>query len=394
MADNLDDNIVENLGEQGFISEGTQGTQGRRGDRGPTGAQGAQGTQGAQGGKGAQGARGCDGAQGTTGSKGVQGPQGLSGEKGAQGERGCDGAQGSSGTRGLQGPQGTKGDRGVQGSRGCDGDKGAQGSRGTQGPQGARGMDGLQGVRGEKGKNGVQGAQGAKGAQGARGEYGYRGDDGEIGYQGITGEDGAIWDDGIRLNGYNTHLFVFNRTENKFKPIEGQNNILRVEDGASIKIWLDANAYKSLNDNSSSILIDTVSGGQMAGTNYSAFYTIGVYILEKINPDRDLNGVVEFTFKQNAWYYSGGLLSVGGGGNSLIAGAGIDINDSTDVISVKIDKGLEFTGTDSNKLSVKDASVRYDSNNDKMILTRDGKLNSGVLQAIEAYIDDFDCGEY
>ena len=64
-----------------------------------------------------------------------------------------------------------------------------------------------------------------------------------------------------------------------------------------------------------------------------------------------------------------------GGEKILTPGSGIDI-DSNDVISAK------------------DAVVSRDSENDALVLSQEGKLNASALQAIEEYIDDFDCGEY
>ena len=84
-------------------------------------------------------------------------------------------------------------------------------------------------------------------------------------------------------------------------------------------------------------------------------------------------------------------LGSGGGSNPLVPGNGIDI-DGNDVISAKIGDGLEFGGD--GDIAVKDAVVTMDSENDTLVLTQEGKLNSSVLEAIEAYIDDFDCGEY
>ena len=218
-------------------------------------------------------------------------------------------------------------------------------------------MAGAQGAAGQRGAAGAQGAQGPKGAQGARGEYGYNGDDGEIGYQGITGDEGAIWHDGIRLNGYNTHLFVYDQTTQEFMPVGGQNNILRIEDGTTIRVWLDRDAYNSIYNNNSKIVIQELSGGAMVTTNYPAYYSENIYITDRIKPDVDLNGIVDFTFVDGSWYYSGGLISV-------------------------------------EDLAVQDAIVEYDSENDALIVVRSGKLNSSSLQVIEAYIDNFDCGEY
>ena len=351
-------------GAQG--ARGLDGVQGARGEKGKDGAQGARGEAGAQGekgengfdgakgergDKGAQGARGEKGDPGEKGEKGFQGATGAQGDKGAQGTRGCDGAQGAAGSKGITGPQGAKGDDGAQGTRGCEGAQGAKGTKGATGPQGARGENGAQGAQGARGSDGAQGARGAKGAQGARGEYGYQGDDGEIGYQGITGDEGAIWDDGIRLNGYNTHLFVYNYETRKFKPVgddvmpDGQHNYLYIRNGATIKIWLDRNAYSLISENGE-IVIDNIVNGEEIETNYKAYYANNTSIVSKINPERDLNGVIEFTFKDSGnakgWYYSGGLLSSGSGGaQGVLYSGGKDINVRTGADESLIDTSLD-----------------------------------------------------
>ena len=320
---------------------GEQGTQGERGIQGETGLQGEdgyQGYQGIQGAQGPRGARGVTGPQGARGANGVQGADGEKGTDGAQGTRGCDGAQGAKGVRGAQGPQGERGENGAQGTRGCDGVQGAKGVRGAQGPQGERGVDGDSGVRGIQGIQGVQGARGVKGAQGARGMMGYQGDDGEIGIQGVTGENGAIWLDGIRLNGYNTHLFKYR--DSKFVPVH-PNDYLRLEDGAVVKLWINEAAYNSIKE-SNEIVIDKVVNGELIETNYKAYYVNGTYISTKINPEIDLNGIIEFTFNNNAWYYNGGLLSVSGEGSY---GGGKDIavvnGDDMSLIDISTDDEIE-----------------------------------------------------
>ena len=314
------------IGVQGEM--GKTGTQGIPGKTGMTGAQGFNGMAGAQGMQGKAGVNGVQGMRGSTGLPGVQGfegnagepgyqgrkgpdgAQGMRGQKGAQGIRGCDGAQGIAGSDGVQGAQGAKGHAGYQGTRGCDGAQGMVGSNGIQGPQGKRGASGSQGLIGHIGPQGTKGVQGPKGAQGARGDYGYRGDDGKIGYQGITGENGAIWDDGIRLNGYNTHLFVFDLNDGKFKPVGGQKNYLNLRDGAVIKLWLDENAYNSIS-RYGQIKIDNVVNGTAVLTSYPVYYSDGTSIVGMINPQTDLDGAIEFTFMGSAWYYSGGIIANG-----------------------------------------------------------------------------------
>lgn len=341
--------MADNIGNRIFITIGDKGAQGIQGIQGPQGIQGIQGEEGPQGIQGIQGPQGKKGSRGFVGEMGAQGDQGMqggSGTQGPQGIRGCDGVQGAKGSNGVQGPQGEKGENGTQGIRGCDGVQGAKGSKGVQGPNGERGENGTQGAQGITGNMGAQGVRGVKGAQGARGEYGYQGDDGEVGIQGLTGEDGAIWNDGIRLNGYNTHLFVYNIQSGKFKPVadnvspEGQHNYLYIRNGAEIKIWLDRNAY-DLIKSSGEIVIDSVVNGELIETRYKAYYANNISIVGKISPERDLNGVIEFTFRNNGWYYSGGLLLSGGGGQGeYYGGKDIEIGDDS-AIDTSLDNTIE-----------------------------------------------------
>ena len=330
------DNPVNTVDTGDTGAQGVQGVQGRtgaRGEKGPQGETGPQGFQGNPGANGPQGSKGERGVQGRKGSTGVLGPMGAQGTQGAQGNDGMQGDRGVQGTQGgrgilgyqgVQGPQGNQGNRGVggpQGTRGCAGPQGSKGTQGAQGPQGARGSNGAQGTRGcagdqgAQGSIGVQGPQGAKGAQGRRGYIGYRGDNGEVGFQGVVGRDGAVWYDGIRLEGYNTHLFRFDSAAGKFVCPElssgvKQNNYLCIEEGALIRLWLDEAAYESISENGE-ILIDNVDTVlPIETTHYEAFYSDGVSILDVIDPEKNLNTMVEFTFHDGAWYYSGGSLGI------------------------------------------------------------------------------------
>lgn len=140
-------------------------------------------------------------------------------------------------------------------------------------------------------------------------------------------------------------------------PTDGQDNILKIENGATIKIWLNSDAYESIYNNNSQIVIDTLSGGTMVSTSYPAYYDGDTYITDRINSDTDMEGVIDFTFRDGAWYYSGGLVSV-------------------------------------DSLNVDDAVIQWDRETDRLILLRSGKLCTSALQVIEDYIDNYDCGEY
>lgn len=305
-------------GDQG--AQGSQGAQGRTGARGPKGPQGETGPQGLQGPvgpTGPQGTRGATGVRGAQGRMGVMGQIGAQGMQGKQGSLGIQGTQGTQGLRGMDGPKGTQGIQGNEGMQGNRGPAGPQGTRGCVGPQGSRGTTGVQGPQGLRGNNGPQGArgvtggrgiQGPKGTQGPVGYMGYQGADGRVGVQGVEGREGAVWYDGVRLDGYNTHLYHFDEDSGKFVAPEGQNNFLELRDGAFIRIWLDEAAYNSLIEDDE-IHIDNVINEEIIETHYKAYYIGDEFVSGKIDPDTMLGSVIEFTFKDNAWRYSGGSIS-------------------------------------------------------------------------------------
>lgn len=403
-------------GPQGDIGfQGLQGERGAQGEDGPKGVTGIRGARGLKGDQGAQGYRGCDGAQGPRGGNGVQGPQGARGEYGAQGARGeigpqgkkgsrgfpgtqgergepgiqgargCDGAQGAAGENGKQGPQGLRGDAGAQGTRGCNGAQGAAGMKGVQGPQGTRGNIGAQGHRG------IQGLQGPTGPKGKTGVMGYQGPAGDVGIQGVQGEEAGIWHDGIRLNGYNTHLFVYETEKDKFIPIletpdKREHNLLYIKNGAVIKIWIDRTSFNFINNNGGRIKIDTYAPGQETEdgtlTQFIAYYAGTTLLTQKITED-DFNGVIELTFKDDvedvrdgAWYYSGGLIGVvtkttdsiikvngvniGGysSGDSIPAGTEFEtifrtmLNKTIDVVAILPKASKRITGTPANIVEI------------------------------------------
>lgn len=383
MADN---NNIENeiIGTQGFTgdtgAQGPQGAQGRvgsRGERGLQGETGPQGFQGNTGATGAQGSKGSTGAQGTKGksglagpagprgAQGAQGPQGEQGPQGPTGPQGIDGIKGYQGAQGNEGPQGNRGPAGIQGGRGCVGPQGPAGVKGTQGAQGARGENGAQGARGCSGNQGPtgmtggEGPQGARGAQGRNGYMGYQGPDGSVGVQGVQGREGAVWYDGVRLDGYNTHLFSFNSVAGKFVAPAEQTNYLRIEDGALIQIWLDSAAYESIRQDGE-IVIDNVEDGVLTPTHYVAYYSDSVGIMEKISPADNINSILDFTFRDGAWYYSGGSLLGAGGGTVdavitkeiKVAGVNIGSYQDGDVITVGTAMQKVFENIFTNEIDV------------------------------------------
>ena len=336
-------------GERGY--QGYQGLKGEKGDTGIQGVRGAQGDPGTKGFKGDTGIQGVRGTQGDPGTKGITGPQGTRGEMGDPGEKGIQGPQGNAGQQGFRGAQGTRGCDGAQGPTGSRGINGPQGTRGENGPQGTRGCDGLPGVQGSKGLQGLQGPRGKTGTKGPMGYMGYQGPGGDVGIQGLQGARGAVWDDGIRLNGYNTHFFVFNGT-NKFVPAyegayERENNLLSIKNGATIKLWLDEDSYNFILNNNGKIKIDNYVGDNtVVLSQYIAYYVDDTLLTDKIG-ETDFNGIVELTFKDDvsddydgAWYYSGGI-----GADSVFTDGfevlGMDIGQMTQGTEVDVGEKIE-----------------------------------------------------
>lgn len=136
---------------------------------------------------------------------------------------------------------------------------------------------------------------------------GYEGASGAVGIQGVTGEHGHVWDDGIRLNGYNTHLFEWDSSDGKFVPTNPTDDFLKVRDGAVIRLWITQEAFEDGIDAAGTIKIDSVEGGTTTLTEYPVYYSdtepISNYITEL-----EYDSIVQFTFRNNAWYYSGGII--------------------------------------------------------------------------------------
>ena len=254
------------------------------------------------------------------------------------GLQGVTGAQGFTGAQGLQGAQGSIG---AQGQRGIQGAQGRTGMNGTQGVQGFSGTHGLSGLMGFQGAQGIQGIQGNRGP---RGYMGYIGEPGEVGIQGLQGTKGHIWVDGISLDGYNTHLF---QLENG-KLVSIDDSILTINNGAKISIWFDQNVYDYLINNNNQVTIDNNVKYSIDGVDtlevtevISTVYYAGETLLSDIiNPELDLNTVIEFTYFNNAWYYSGGL--IGSTSNTPIYenGKDIKINEETNTIDIALDKDI------------------------------------------------------
>lgn len=295
-------------GIRGFNgATGLQGLFGCQGVQGVPGTQGLQGTQGPRGHKGAVGLQGAMGVQGIQGPRGIQGLQGYTGHQGDSGESGLQGVQGVQGATGLQGFQGFRGAAGQQGYRGMAGLQGLQGLQGATGLQGIRGCRGLQGP---DGVNGVQGVQGPKGKRGPKGYMGYQGDSGEAGIQGLQGEVGSVWFDGIRLNGYNTKLYIYDRGFGRFVTTNDQNeqNYMKVRKGAVIKLVFNEGCLDALR--AGTIPVMSLENSQSVLTNYPAYYSENVPISSVVSSHIPNNAILEFTFYDGGWYYSGGSISL------------------------------------------------------------------------------------
>ena len=255
-----------------------------------------------------------EGLQGVQGTSSIQGLQGITGPRGVQGYQGFRGIQGIQGLQGKPGLSGYKGLQGVRGTQGTTGDNGTNGVQGMQGKPGMQGTRGCQGINGLRGTQGVQGLQGKKGLRGAIGYMGYIGDTGEVGIQGLQGKTGyAVYFDGIRMNGYNSNLFIYDAFAYKFVSVNRNvPDILKIDNGTVIKIWLNSSAFSRLVE-CNTITIDNVVNGQVLGTDYPAYYNDNQNISELLTNTSSTNCVVEFTFNDGAWHYSGGILGTGGG---------------------------------------------------------------------------------
>lgn len=310
--DRVETNIVEDdvLREEESYSEysdsdyGVQGAQGPIGPKGAQGPAGAQGVQGTQGKIGPQGFVGCIGMQGR---KGAQGPNGARGERGAMGAQGLIGENGAQGRKGQDGLQGARGKAGAQGAQGFIGENGAQGRTGAQGIQGFIGHTGPMGAQGRIGTQGIQGhrgTRGCKGIQGPRGYIGLQGDDGPVGFRGPVGEEGGIWVDGIKLGGYNTHLFVFKN--GKFVP-NSDGDKLRIKDGASILLKLTVEAFDSIAEDNR-IYVEGLVNGDTVLTEYEAYYNDEFLLTEKLTKENDCDNIIGLTYYAGSWYYNGGAI--------------------------------------------------------------------------------------
>ena len=273
----------------------------------------------------------------------IQGLQGVQGVTCVQGPAGFRGLQG------IQGPQGKPGYKGLQGVRGCQGLAGDDGTRGVQGVQGKIGLQGIRGCQGRigmRGVQGVQGVQGKKGRRGAAGYMGYRGDNGEVGIQGLQGEGGyAVYFDGIRLNGYNTNLFVYNRFSDNFVSVNNSfPDLLQIKNGAVIKIWMNDEAYTKILE-TNTIPINSIEDGTAIPTNYPAYYSDNLNISELLLSTSSLNSVIEFTFNDGAWHYSGGLVGGGSGGDAIFTQGfevtGMNLGQMTDGTPVAVGDRIE-----------------------------------------------------
>ena len=176
-------------GVQGITGQaGEQGEVGSQGETGVQGITGQAGEQGEVGSQGVTGITGSDGVEGAVGSTGAQGTTGVQGNTGEQGDPGITGVQGATGVQGNTGEQGDPGITGVQGTTGVQGVTGSQGDTGVQGATGVQGITGIKGVTGSQGDTGVQGTTGVQGITGIKGVTGSQGD---TGIKGVTGDDGA-----------------------------------------------------------------------------------------------------------------------------------------------------------------------------------------------------------
>lgn len=115
----------------------------------------------------------------------------------------------------------------------------------------------------------------------------------------------GVWIDGIRIDGFNTHLYEC--IDNKFITKNSTKGLLIIDDGTQIDIWLDETAYESIKNNDNCLKIDTFINGKLEESNYPITFDGKKTLIEAVNVLTDLDAIVSLTFKENEWYYSGGL---------------------------------------------------------------------------------------
>lgn len=120
----------------------------------------------------------------------------------------------------------------------------------------------------------------------------------------------GVWIDGIRIDGFNTHLYEC--INDKFITKNSTKGLLIIDDGTQIDIWLDKTAYDSIKNNNNCLKIDTFVNGKLEESNYPITFDGKKTLIEAVNVLTDLNAIISLTFKENEfkekeWYYSGGL---------------------------------------------------------------------------------------
>lgn len=120
----------------------------------------------------------------------------------------------------------------------------------------------------------------------------------------------GVWIDGIRIDGFNTHLYEC--INDKFITKNSTKGLLIIDDGTQIDIWLDETAYESIKNNDNCLKIDTFVNGKLKESNYPITFDGKKTLIDAVNVLTDLDAIVSLTFKENEfkekeWYYSGGL---------------------------------------------------------------------------------------
>ena len=115
----------------------------------------------------------------------------------------------------------------------------------------------------------------------------------------------GVWIDGIRIDGFNTHLYEC--INDKFITKNSTKGLLIIDNGTQIDIWLDETAYNSIKNNNNCLKIDTFVNGNLEESNYPITFDGQKSLIDAVNNLTDLDAIVSLTFKENEWYYSGGL---------------------------------------------------------------------------------------
>lgn len=204
----------------------------------------------------------------------------------------------------------------------------------------------------------------------------------------------GVWIDGIRIDGFNTHLYEC--INDKFITKNSTKGLLIIDNGTQIDIWLDDTAYNSIKNNNNCLKIDTFVNENLIESNYPITFDGKKTLIEAVNVLTDLDAIVSLTFKENEWYYSGGLrtsttidgdITVDTSIENEIIVTGVNIGSYKDGVSITAGTSVEeiLRNILTNKIGVKISKPKL-----TMSLTKSGTFEVGepVEGTINVYYQD------